>query len=135
MDDTPVDITKEANFIWSIANKLRATYMPDKYGEVIIPMTIIRRFACVLAPTKAQVLVTYKKDKNYPARAGCDEKVLATVADWQPSRIVYVSCNPTTLARDVAYLATRGYAVTYVQPVDMFPHTTHVETIALIQKI
>ena len=82
LDDTPVDITKEANFIWSIANKLRATYMSDKYGDVIIPMTIIRRFECVLAPTKAQVLATYENDKNYPARAGCDEKVLATVADW-----------------------------------------------------
>lgn len=69
LDDTPVDITKEANFIWSIANKLRATYMPDKYGDVIIPMTIIRRFECVLAPTKAQVLATYENDKNYPARA------------------------------------------------------------------
>ena len=69
-----------------------------------------------------------------PARAGCDEKVLATVADWQPSRIVYVSCNPATLARDAAYLAARGYAVTYVQPVDMFPHTTHIETVALLSR-
>ena len=42
-DDNPVDITAEANFIWSIANKLRGSYMPDKYGDVIIPMTIIRR--------------------------------------------------------------------------------------------
>lgn len=39
-DDNPVDISEEANFIWSIANKLRGTYMPDKYGDVIIPMTI-----------------------------------------------------------------------------------------------
>ncbi|MDU4577070.1 MAG: 23S rRNA (uracil(1939)-C(5))-methyltransferase RlmD, partial [Negativicoccus succinicivorans] len=69
-----------------------------------------------------------------PARAGCDEKVLATVVDWQPSRIVYVSCNPATLARDAAYLAARGYAVTYVQPVDMFPHTTHIETVALLSR-
>lgn len=45
-DDNPVDVTQEANFIWSIANKLRGTYMPDKYGDVIIPMTIIRRFEC-----------------------------------------------------------------------------------------
>lgn len=65
----------------------------------------------------------------------CDKKALATVADWQPSRIVYVSCNPATLARDAAYLATRGYAVTYVQPVDMFPHTTHIETVALLSKL
>ena len=65
----------------------------------------------------------------------CDKKALATVADWQPSRIVYVSCNPATLARDAAYLAARGYAVTYVQPVDMFPHTTHIETVALLSKL
>lgn len=52
-DDNPVDISEEANFIWSIANKLRGTYMPDKYGDVIIPMTIIRRFECALAKTKA----------------------------------------------------------------------------------
>ena len=69
LDDMPVDITKEANFIWGIANKLRGAYMPDKYGDVIIPMTIIRRFECVLEPTKEQVLKTYEKDKNYPARA------------------------------------------------------------------
>ena len=42
-DDNPVDITSEANFIWGIANKLRGSYMPDKYGDVVIPMTIIRR--------------------------------------------------------------------------------------------
>lgn len=58
-DDNPVDISAEANFIWSIANKLRGTYMPDKYGDVIIPMTIIRRFECALAKTKADVVAKY----------------------------------------------------------------------------
>ena len=48
-DETPINITQEANFIWSIANKLRGSYMPDKYGDVIIPMTVIRRFECALA--------------------------------------------------------------------------------------
>lgn len=43
-DESPVDVTAEANFIWSIANELRGSYMPDKYGDVIIPMVIIRRF-------------------------------------------------------------------------------------------
>ena len=47
-DESPVDVTAEANFIWSIANKLRGSYMPDKYGDVIIPMVIIRRFECTL---------------------------------------------------------------------------------------
>ena len=68
-DDNPVDITKEANFIWSIANKLRGTYMPDKYGDVIIPMTIIRRLECALAPTKDAVVKQYKKNPSFPAKA------------------------------------------------------------------
>lgn len=68
-DDNPVDITKEANFIWSIANKLRGTYMPDKYGDVIIPMTIIRRLECALAPTKEQVVKQYQANPAFPAKA------------------------------------------------------------------
>lgn len=68
-DDNPVDITQEANFIWSIANKLRGSYMPDKYGDVIIPMTIIRRLECALEPTKTKVVDTYKANPMYPAKA------------------------------------------------------------------
>lgn len=68
-DDNPVDVTPEANFIWSIANKLRGTYMPDKYGDVIIPMTILRRFECALAPTKAAVIEAYEKNPALPALA------------------------------------------------------------------
>lgn len=68
-DDNPVDVTSEANFIWSIANKLRGTYMPDKYGDVIIPMTILRRFECALAPTKAAVIEAYEKNPTIPALA------------------------------------------------------------------
>ncbi len=65
-DDNPVDITSEANFIWSIANKLRGSYMPDKYGDVIIPMTIIRRFECALEPTKEAVVSYYKQNAAAP---------------------------------------------------------------------
>lgn len=68
-DDSPVDVTPEANFIWSIANKLRGSYMPDKYGDVIIPMVIIRRFECALEDTKNKVIETYKKNPAYPAKA------------------------------------------------------------------
>lgn len=68
-DDNPIDVTAEANFIWSIANKLRGTYMPDKYGDVIIPMTILRRFECALAPTKQAVIDTYEKNPSIPALA------------------------------------------------------------------
>ena len=68
-EEKPVDITKEANFIWSIANKIRAAYMPDKYGDVIIPMTIIRRFECALEPTKDKVLAQYQEMPEFPAMA------------------------------------------------------------------
>ena len=68
-DDNPVDITAEANFIWSIANKLRGSYMPDKYGDVIIPMTILRRFECALEDTKPAVVEKYKNVPTYPAKA------------------------------------------------------------------
>lgn len=70
-DDTPVDVTAEANFIWSIANKLRGSYMPDKYGDVIIPMTIIRRFECALAATKDKVRAKYEENPNHPPKALC----------------------------------------------------------------
>lgn len=70
-DDTPVDVTAEANFIWSIANKLRGSYMPDKYGDVIIPMTIIRRFECALAETKDKVRAKYEVNPNHPPKALC----------------------------------------------------------------
>lgn len=68
-DDSPVDVSTEINFIWSIANKLRGTYQSDKYKDVIIPMVIIRRFECALADTKKDVVDTFKKNPNYPAKA------------------------------------------------------------------
>ena len=68
-DDSPVDVTTEVNFVWSIANKLRGPYQSDKYKDVIIPMTIIRRFECALAPTKKAVVEQYEKDPSFPAKA------------------------------------------------------------------
>lgn len=69
-----------------------------------------------------------------PPRKGCDEKVLDTIVSMQPDRVVYVSCNPSTLARDLNYLDEKGYKCSEVQPVDMFPHSVHVECVALIEK-
>ncbi len=68
-NEVPIDITNEANFIWSIANKLRGSYMPDKYGDVIIPMTVIRRFECVLEKTKDKVVAQFEKNPKYPEKA------------------------------------------------------------------
>ena len=69
-----------------------------------------------------------------PPRKGCDEKVLDTIVSMKPDRVVYVSCNPSTLARDLAYLDERGYKCVEIQPVDMFPHTMHVECVAKIKR-
>lgn len=69
-----------------------------------------------------------------PPRAGCEKQVLETFAAMQPERIVYVSCNPSSLARDLAVLEEYGYSTKEIQPVDMFSHTYHVESVALIQR-
>jgi len=70
-----------------------------------------------------------------PVRAGCSEEVLKAAAGMNPKRIVYVSCNPATFARDAKILKSEGYEIKEVQPVDMFPQTMHVEVIALLFKL
>lgn len=65
-----------------------------------------------------------------PPRKGCDEALLDTILKMKPNRVVYVSCNPGTLARDLHILEDGGYVTEEVQPVDMFPHTSHVECVA-----
>ncbi len=69
-----------------------------------------------------------------PPRKGCDKQLLTYLAELSPSRIVYISCNPETLARDVAILAPLGYACGTVTPVDLFAGTGHVETVVLLSK-
>ena len=69
-----------------------------------------------------------------PPRKGCDEVLLNTLVEMQPKRIVYVSCNPSTLARDMKYLHLYGFETREVQPVDMFPWTGHVECVAGIRR-
>jgi 23S rRNA (uracil1939-C5)-methyltransferase len=65
-----------------------------------------------------------------PPRKGCDETLLQTIIAMKPKRVVYVSCNPATLARDLRILEDGGYQTIEVQPVDMFPHTAHVECVS-----
>jgi 23S rRNA (uracil1939-C5)-methyltransferase len=69
-----------------------------------------------------------------PPRAGFHPKALAALGTLAPARIVYVSCNPATLARDVGDLARRGYHLEWVQPVDMFPQTPHIEAVARLSR-
>ncbi|MCR2823453.1 23S rRNA (uracil(1939)-C(5))-methyltransferase RlmD [Lederbergia panacisoli] len=70
-----------------------------------------------------------------PPRKGCDQALLDTIINMKPKKVVYVSCNPATLARDLRILEDGGYKAVEVQPVDMFPQTNHVECCALIELI
>jgi 23S rRNA (uracil1939-C5)-methyltransferase len=83
----------------------------------------------------------YKEDGEYaevivvdPPRKGCDETLLNTIVEMKPERVVYVSCDSATLARDLRYLCDRGFEVKKVQPVDMFGHSVHVESVVLLSK-
>ena len=69
-----------------------------------------------------------------PPRKGCDESLLDTIVKMSPERIVYVSCDSATLARDLGLLAAKGYKTVKVQPVDQFSHTVHVETVVLLSQ-
>ena len=70
-----------------------------------------------------------------PPRKGCDEKLLACMVQMAPETIVYVSCDPATLARDLNYLSNHGYKVKKVRCTDMFPHSVHVETVVLMSRV
>ena len=70
-----------------------------------------------------------------PPRKGCDETLLSTIIEMQPDRVVYVSCDSATLARDLKYLCERGYELKKVCPVDMFPNTVSVETVVLLSQL
>ena len=69
-----------------------------------------------------------------PPRKGCEESVLETMVNMGPERIVYVSCDSATLARDLKYLCGKGYELEKVRAVDMFPMTGHVETVVLLSQ-
>ena len=69
-----------------------------------------------------------------PPRAGLHPRVVARIAELGPARVVYVSCNPATLARDVKDFGQRGYRLTEVEPFDLFPHTPHVECVACLER-
>ena len=95
-------------------------------------------FICADAGQAAQILAARGERPDVivldPPRKGCDSATLQAVARMAPSRIVMVSCNPATMARDVAGLRELGYPLKCYRPVDLFPRTAHVETVALLSK-
>lgn len=95
-------------------------------------------FYCGAAETVVPKLIEKGKKPNIvildPPRKGSDEKTLSAIIKASPERIVYVSCNPSTLARDVKFLSENGYKLTTVVPVDMFPNTSHIECVSTLVK-
>ena len=70
-----------------------------------------------------------------PPRKGCSAELISTIAeDFKPEKVVYVSCDPATLARDIKIFGEKGYELKEYTPVDTFPRTSHVETIVLLQR-
>lgn len=96
------------------------------------------RFLCADAPAAAEQLRQEGVSPDVvildPPRKGCGEELVKTIRQMAPSRVVYVSCDPATLARDLKYFAENGYATGEVTPCDMFPRTSHVETVVLIHR-
>ena len=96
------------------------------------------RFLCADAGTAAQQLAAEGLHPTLvvldPPRKGCDDATLQAVLQMAPARIVMVSCNAATAARDAKILAASGYELQRLQPVDMFPRTKHVECVVLLQR-
>ncbi|MDO9528037.1 MAG: methyltransferase domain-containing protein, partial [Syntrophales bacterium] len=69
-----------------------------------------------------------------PPRIGCDKELLSRIVALNPGKIIYVACNPATQARDISFLADRGFSLRALQPIDMFPQTKHIEVIAVLEK-
>ncbi|MCK9218086.1 MAG: RsmD family RNA methyltransferase, partial [Firmicutes bacterium] len=90
-------------------------------AEIVIPKLYKRGI-------KADVIIVD------PPRKGCDIKLLEVIAKMAPNKIIYVSCNPSTLARDLKYLVSEGYSVKGVQPVDLFAQTVHIECVIGMQR-
>lgn len=97
----------------------------------------VTNFEIIAASSEAGTGRARKADLVHldPPRQGASEEVLSGIIRLKPRKIVYTSCNPSTLARDVKILASRGYRVGKVQPVDMFPQTYHIETVVELNKL
>ena len=122
----------------------------EVYGVEIVPQAIedakrnaelngIDNAHFEAGPAEVVIPRWYEQGKRFdvlvvdPPRKGCDEKLLDTILKYKPKRIVYVSCNPATLARDLRILEDGGYRTKEVQPVDMFPHSSHVEAVTWLE--
>lgn len=146
--ETLIDLYCGTGTIGMIASK----YAKKVYGIEIVPQAIEDakinaqvnkidniQFINADALKGAQMLLRSKIKPDVvivdPPRKGCSSDTLAAIVKMSPERLVYVSCDPATLARDVRILSDNGYELKKVQPVDLFPQTVHVETVVLMSKV
>jgi len=106
----------------AVANNINNVDFYSGESEIILPMLFKQNIM-------ADVIILD------PPRKGCEKQVLDTIIEMSPARIVYVSCNPQTLSRDIKILESGGYELKTVQPLDQFPWTTHVECVVLISRV
>ena len=153
------DLKKGTEVVWDLYCGIGtiSLFLAQKAGKVygveIVPEAIrdARENAALngLANTeffvgKAEEVLPEQYEKNHvtadvivvdPPRKGLEQAVMDTMLRMAPRRIVYVSCNPATLARDLRYLLDGGYRLKKVRCCDMFPHASHVETVCLLSKL
>lgn len=130
-----------------IADSAKKVYGVEIVGPAVLDarenaeINEIRNVEFIQGEAEVVVPQMYKEGKKAdvvfvdPPRKGCDEKLLETIKEMKAEKVVYISCNPATLARDLKYLTDNGYEIKKVQPVDMFPQTSHVENVCLLEKI
>ena len=132
-------ISKKAEYCYGIEIIKEATISADKLktDNNILNLTNINGDCAKELPVLAKKLSSKELCVVLdPPRKGCDEKVLNALLSSQPTKIIYVSCNPQTLARDLKILTdTKEYAISFVQPFDMFPQTSHIETLVRLDRI
>jgi len=123
---------KHSQFVYGIEEVKQAVYDAAENAE------INKIDNCRFNLGKVERLLSELKEGDVlildPPRGGCEEKVLKTIAKSKFKKIIYISCNPSTLARDLAYLLTNGFNIDMVQPVDMFPHSFHIESVTKVTR-
>jgi len=130
------EAAKQARMVYGIENVANA--IEDAKANKYLNQISNVEFKCQDATTGVDQLINkgFMPDVLIldPPRKGCDPKLLQKMTTWKTKRIVYVSCNPVTLARDLAVLNNAGYWIQQIQPIDLFPHTYHIESVASLIK-
>jgi 23S rRNA (uracil1939-C5)-methyltransferase len=130
---------------------IASQFVKQVYGVEIVDEAIVNakanaklnnvkniKFVC--APAEKQIVKWMSEEIKPnvviadPPRKGCDKVFIDTIIAMQIQKVVYISCDPATLARDAKILVENGYVIKYVQPVDLFPNTNHVENIMILEK-